>query len=1684
MKIIRKFFKIVAWLLVSVILLVVLVLILIQVPAVQQFAKGKVVAYLEKKLKTKVVIGRLDINFPKRIVLEKIYFEDQRKDTLLAGDTIRVDISMLKLLHSEVSLSYLELNGITANIYRLKPDTVFNYDYIIKAFAGSDTTTTDTASGSMKFSLGDVVLKKIRGTFHDDVTGNDARFALGNFHTTIRTFDPEHFIFSIPDIELDNVTAGVRQYKPLVILNPLPQKQADTAAMAPIALALDKIKLNRIDVSYTNEVSDMAVSLNLGRMNVVTDDIDLQKMWMRLRQFELNDTRAVVHIGKTGPVLKGKQALQQPGQKDTTVALPWRLELASLGLGNISLQYDDDNSPALKKGMDYSHLLIDQLAADVNDIVASSTEYKASIRQVAMREKSGFVLQQLKADLVYNDKKASIKDLLLKTNASEINNQLSVSYTSADQLSKDPGNVGFDLNLDNTHIAVNDIVTLVPYLEPQLRNYKTAVLHVTAIAKGHVNDLQINRLEASGLGTTSLQLSGNIKGMPNAQKGWYNMQLTRFNTTAKDINGVVPAKMMPQNIRIPEAIALKGTFKGTMQDFNTTLQGKTTRGGVNVMAVMKGNGKLYDIKAALDKADLGYLLKQEKNMGKISLTADARGSGLDYKKMNTVARLKLSEANIKGYTYHNLLLNAKANKGAIEATSSMDDSNIRFHLDAKADVIPQYPAVQLLLRLDTLDLNALHMVKDTLQMHGIVKADFASTNPDSLLGTLSVYDLNVLQNTRRYQPDTLSIKATQEGDTHTLAVRSEMADATLQGQYKLTEIATALQHTISKYYKLPAFNDTAFTAQNWKLDMHLRPSPLVLQLMPDLKGTDSVTANIAFSSAEEQLNVDMRTRQLQYGTLVVSGIAVNATTADKLNYNVTAQGIRSGSLQLYQPSVSGYLDSSQLHTVVQIKDVGGKEFYKIGATVVQITDGIKASLMPDSLVLNREKWQVANDNYIQYDSTGILAHNFEISNNSQSLRINSTGQTGTSPVEVKFENFRIKTLTDFVKTDSLAFDGVIDGQAIAKNIITNPVFTSDITVKNFTYNQDTVGNILVKVDNETANAFNAQVKVEGHGNDVQLQGKYYTGESRMDLKLDINNLELSSLKPFTMGQLTDAKGSLKGNVTMAGTLEQPAIAGELRFENAMIVPTMTGEPLQLKNEKISLSNEGLKFNRFTLVDSAGNRAVLSGGIYTQDFKQYRFETNLRANDFRVVNAPQSTDRLFYGKLNIDTDIKLRGTLEAPSVNGSLRINKATDFVLVLPSSDPELVDRQGVVQFIDKDHPSDTTAMNTILDSISNQTPLKGMDVNMDITTDSSAVFTLVIDERNGDALTLRGRADLAGGIDESGKLNLTGSYELGQGSYQLSLSLLKRKFDIQRGSTITWTGDPTSAQVDITAVYETNTPPIDLVASQLSGRSATEVNRFKEKLPFQVLLKMKGELLKPEISFDIVLPDAELSQWPEVDTKLQQVRNDPSELNKQVFAVLLLNRFVQEDPLQSDAGGTNIGYMAKQSASKILTDQLNRLTGSLIKGVDLTFDLNSDQDYTTGTEQDRTELNVGVSKKLLNDRLRVNVGSNFELEGPATPNRETSNIAGDVSVDYQLTKDGRYMLRAYRKNQYEAVVEGQVVETGVSFIFTLDYNKFKELFAGREKKRRQGGRGNRRPRTDNTRTNNTGSTNKTNNEK
>lgn len=223
--------------------------------------------------------------------------------------------------------------------------------------------------------------------------------------------------------------------------------------------------------------------------------------------------------------------------------------------------------------------------------------------------------------------------------------------------------------------------------------------------------------------------------------------------------------------------------------------------------------------------------------------------------------------------------------------------------------------------------------------------------------------------------------------------------------------------------------------------------------------------------------------------------------------------------------------------------------------------------------------------------------------------------------------------------------------------------------------------------------------------------------------------------------------------------------------------------------------------------------------------------------------------------------------------------------------------------------------------------------------------------------------------------------------------------------------------------------------------------------MQFLVVLNMQGRLLTPQIDFDIDLPPEQQDAFNgTVYARLFQLNEQESELNQQVFALIVLNRFLPKNPLAASSNAQSaLATTARTSASKLLSQQLNELTASYINVVDISMSLDSYQDFVEGEPQGRTNMQVDVRKETLNERLDVEMGGNIELEGPTrsnTKNNGLGDLAADVAVEYKLTKDGRYRLRGIRRTGYVGLFEGRITETGLGVIFVRDYNRFSELFA------------------------------------
>ena len=195
----------------------------------------------------------------------------------------------------------------------------------------------------------------------------------------------------------------------------------------------------------------------------------------------------------------------------------------------------------------------------------------------------------------------------------------------------------------------------------------------------------------------------------------------------------------------------------------------------------------------------------------------------------------------------------------------------------------------------------------------------------------------------------------------------------------------------------------------------------------------------------------------------------------------------------------------------------------------------------------------------------------------------------------------------------------------------------------------------------------------------------------------------------------------------------------------------------------------------------------------------------------------------------------------------------------------------------------------------------KFLNYNLNLEIRKAAILRIVVDPVTGDEMVVQGDAQLNAGVDPGGNIVLAGNYLLDKGSYVLNYQFLQRRFNLQKGSTITFAGEPMNARVDVTAEYIANSSSRDLLANEVTSADPTLANSFNQKIPFRVVMHLTGVLSQPTIKFDIQLPDEESNARinPDLRTtlenKLSQIRADESSTNKQVFSLLLFNRFVGE---------------------------------------------------------------------------------------------------------------------------------------------------------------------------------------------
>ena len=1735
-RIFKKTGKILLYILGFVLVIIIVVVIFINTHTGKVFIKNKAQAYLQQKLKTKVAISSIDFSLPKWIEMKGIYLEDQKRDTLLFGEMVAVDINMLKLISGKIDIGKIAFKNIYVNIYNTEKDAVFNYHFVTEAFVSPQKNVpikVDTAS--LEISLKKLVLNDIRLKFSDRFGGNEFSAGIKNLEANLNQFEPDRMRYGFNDI----VASGVNFY--MVTLKESVIK--DTVKNSPVALLFKAgaINFSDVNVAYENKVNGLLYANKVQQLGVDKLELDLAKENVLLNKINL-DNSTVKFISPKVTVKKVADTLA--GNSN------WKVSINQLDLNNDEVAFNNNNILP-KPGFDFSHIGLKAINVHTDKIYYSTDSILANITQIAFKDKSGLIVDTTHGNIKYSNKGIEATELYIKTPQSLIQNKLVVKYDDVKKLMTDPENSEVIINLKNTQLAVNDLYLLMPMVKKYLpeQKFKNNLIKLSTEINGSLQRLNVPVLQLSAFGGTvinakailynitdtnkiayditvfnstlpkadiiklmpannalinklppiinfgthlkgdlkntvadinitsksfSLQGSGQINNLDKPANLKYNVGINNSRVTKSFIEALVPAGTIPANINLPEVMMLTGTAKGDVNNVqpNLTLSGSYGVAKVNgfVRNFKNSEKAVYDLSFATQNFKIGKLIKQDTVIGNLSFTGYARGKGFNYKTMNSVIKGTVENVGFRKYNYKNIILNANLVNGDIESDGSIDDPNIKLNYTATANVKGKYPVFETTLIVDTVQLKPLNFYADTLNASFTAYLKAADLNPENLDVIVRIDSSKINIKNKLFRLDSVAAKAKTINGINDVSLASPLADIVANGRFQYDKIGPSLLQYINKYYHLTDTTIKNSPPQQIAFSGTIKKNPIVTSFVEGFD-YDNIPFSGSYSSNERDSALKLKATipYLLFKTNRISNGSIDISSLnDQIAGAVKFDTLHFGSKFFYKTSVYAKVAGDSLSIAAATKDLKDKDRFAFGADISQKNKAYIISLR-DTLLLDYKKWNVAKDNRIEYSPNGILVNNFLLNNDSTTIAVKSRERVLNSPIDVAINNFKIKDITSMVNSDTLLASGTIGGKfSVSEFDKKIPAFTGHLQIDSLKFMQQAVGTINLNASKSGENTISGGMDLTGNGNSVMVKGDYYLNNDakQFDANINIANLNMTTLQAFSQGNLMRSSGSIKGQVALDGKFTEPHWNGVVNFDTTKFSLTKFGTAYGLNNQKISLAYPTISFDKFTIKDSTNNSMVLDGTITSKSVSDYDLNVGINAKNFTLVNVSKAIANQIYGFAAIDADISVTGTSSSPSIEGNISLNDKSDVTLVLPESNVNKDAAKSVVRFIDRDtfDLPEKILFRPLIEA--KPSFAQYLNYNLNVEVSKKAALTIIIDPSSGDELKIQGDAHLNAGVDPGGNIVLAGNYALNSGYYILNYQFLKKQFNLLPGSTIAFSGSPTDAQINITAEYIAKTSPKDLLGNEVGTVDPKLANTFKQEIPFRVLLTLKGSMLKPEISFSIELPDENVQMSSDlrntIDNKLTQIRGDVAATNKQVFSLLLFNRFVGEqstDFFKGSGSGDGGGFndLARQSVSKFLSSALDNIASDLFKGLDIDLGLNSYKDYSSGDAQQKTDLNVAVTKSFINDRVSISVGKNFGIEGQdasaKASQQKGSGFLPDVTVNYKLTQDGKYLLRAYKKTQFEVILDGYVIETGLAFVVTMDYDKFSNLISKKNKK-------------------------------
>jgi len=1616
---------------------------------VQTWVVHKITKSLEKQLGTEIEIDKVDVDFFKTVVLDGVYIEDLQRDTLLYAKVLKADIGLFSLFGKEFAIEELSIDGANIRLYKVDASAPQNFQFLIDAFT-PDPSIPKSTSKPWTFDLEDFRVTDSRFQVIDVAQGSDIDARIGDLVISIDLLDLDKEILEVGKIGLSDSRIDIQADSAIVTTSPdtevLAEQLKNEFPTIPWQISITEIAMVNNELSYHTVAPKLNVPNNLdpNHIDLLSVDIELRDLsWI-----DKNIQADIQNIDFTTPAqLFELNKFTGSISLDTSVASIRNLRVEtsnSIVDGDFELSYTT-----------FDDLISFDPSVELTSTFRSSTVSERDLRYLSPQLSKIIVIGPNENIKIRGKLDGTLAAVDLDKFNINVANQLKLDATGKIKNLANINRLSFDVIIQSLSTSYRDLKQLLPRVQLPVALNELGRVTLSSQFSGSLNNLTVRDARLLSQSPTSFIGGGSIQGlMRSDQPIAFNLRIDSLRTQMGDWGAYINVRDT-QILNDLGIVNYTGDAKGVGTDY--TLDGLASTAIGNLKADVHINftedytDAKYDGELYLMDFDLSKVVPDTAQFGLATIYFIGQGEGLNLSDLTANMEAVVEKLDFNNYRYEYLNIEGDFANSKFEGYANFEDDNAEFEFAGLINFENELPEFDFKVNVDTINFFPLNFTSYPLGVQTRAQINFTGTNLANIDGSIYFRDLIVADSSFTLIEDSLSLVAESiRPDSSILIISAKFLNARVLGNFDLDLLPVVSQYYINDFISLNL--DTVLTIdqkeriqdQEFTFDIRLEDSrPMSLIGLKEAEIVQRGQLDGAFNYDQNSLDLEGMLIQPRFKGLASDTLTIIADGSERrLKSSIIATNLTGLGFNLPTAAVSTRLVKDSLSLGLDFTGSEGQKILLMNGIATANTDDYNF-VFDQNIILNDTSWMIDRQNAVHFSQSSLFIDQFNLSKNDGRLSVQSQGNysSAVSPdIDIEFSEFRLNNFLSFVLDDQNNIEGNINGRATIAEPMSNANFKADLGIAKLRANNESLGNLTVSVAQDPNKPLlNINAQLIDDQKTFGAKGTYNTSEKLFDVGGSLDNFDLVLLAPFLAKSISELEGRVTGKYTLKGTADKPNFYSDLLLENVHTVIDFLNAEINIASTEVHVDKSLIDLGRIEITGTDDKQAVLYGVIFHDYFQDFDMNLEFQSTDFQLMNTTSDQNDLFWGTLNLNTAVSLTGSFNRPVIDiDAVTLDNSTFTFQVI--SDADAI---GQVDYIIFANPAqlDSVELKRIEEQLILANRLKlDLTINLDVT--QAAEATIILDPISGDRIVGRGNASLVIKMSPAGDVTMIGAYDIVSGAYKFSYGqFVNKTFALEENSRVLFSGDPLKSQLDITASYSSETSPLDLISNETT-LSTQENTALKRQTEVKTMLLLKGDLEKPDITFDIDLPNNDGNILNSaISRKLVELRADPAEMNKQVFSLLLFNSFFPS----TSAGNLLVGQgenIALSSVSNLITNQLNNLADKLVKGVEINIDLNSYQTQNTlnGNREVLSELEVGLSKTLFNDRVKVSAGTNIGLN--ATENQGLSNIAGDFVLEYRLSESGKYLLKVFRKSDFDILKDENTARNGIGFSAKRTFGK------------------------------------------